>query len=98
VASVALADCGAQGTYETHTVGIPAVGGVVAGAPCASDYGLTEGQVISASWPPCNSSVEKQGGGYFIRFCGEGDFESAFGTPPKVGQGWTGYAPIGGDQ
>jgi NADH-quinone oxidoreductase subunit M len=63
IGAVALADCGVRGTYSNSSVGAPATAGVVAGVPCASDYGLTEGQAVAAAWPPCNSTVEKQGGG-----------------------------------
>jgi NADH-quinone oxidoreductase subunit M len=94
VGAVAMADCAIQASYASHTVGTPAVGGVVASVPCASEYGLTEGEAIASGWPPCDSQVEKPGGGYFIRTCGDGDFQTIFGSPPKYGQGWTGYAPI----
>jgi NADH-quinone oxidoreductase subunit M len=56
VGAVALADCGFEGTYSNTSVGAPATAGVVAGVPCADEYGMSESQALAAA-PPLRGEV-----------------------------------------
>jgi NADH-quinone oxidoreductase subunit M len=94
VGAVALADCGFETAYSKSAVGEPAVAGVAAGAPCADDYGLAEEEVLAAGLPPCNSTVQTERGGYFIRTCFADGSSNFVGNPPRLGEGWTGFAPF----